>query len=108
VLTGGNSVTRKVAGRPEPRTVEVALGPDSDFPGWWCRAKADFPVRVLEDLQSGALERVIAALGRIIVEHNFPGEDGELAATLSDVDPARGLIAITAAISDGISSLPNR
>lgn len=98
---------RKAARRPPPRTVEVTIA-EGDFAGWWARARADFPARLVAELDSGKVERIVAALGQIVIEHNMPDESGEVAATLADVDPWAGMVAISQAIGEAIGQLPNR
>jgi len=98
---------RRPAGRPAPRTVDVTVAA-GEFAGWSCTARADFPARVLADLQSGSIDRIMVALDVIIVDHNFPGADGELAETMADVDPYRGLLAVAGDALDAIGKLPNR
>jgi len=99
--------TAKRAGRkPKPRTVTVT-GP-GEFSTWECTARADFPARLMVDLQSGNVSLVLAAFGAIVVEHNFPNVDGEIAATLEDVDPYTGLTELAGAIFEAIGRLPPR
>jgi hypothetical protein len=99
---------RRAAARPAPRTVEVTLPPDSPYPGWWAIARADFPARLFQLLGSRKLADLVAALGVIILEHNMPDTEGEVAEELLDVDPALGLAAMAAAIAEAIGQLPNR
>jgi hypothetical protein len=107
VLDRGAAVTRrKAGGRPAPRTIEVSgLG---EFADWWCRARVDFRTGWLADLSSGNVERIVAALGRIILEHNFPAESGEIAETLDDVDPYDGLMHVAGELADALGKLPPR
>lgn len=97
---------RAVGAKPKPRTVEVT-GSDL-WATWACTARVDFPARLLADLQSGSVDRILAAMGVIIVSHNFPGEDGELAADLGSVDPYTGLVAMAGEVIDAIGKVPNR
>lgn len=101
------SEKRRPAKRPAPRTAHVALTA-GDYAGWECDIRADFPAKVLADLQSGKVDRIVAALEVIVTSHNFPGEDGELAEHLEDVDPYSGLFAVATAAFEAISKLPNR
>lgn len=71
--------------RPAPRTIRVEL--PEPYVGFYAVAKADFPARVLSDLQSGDFGSAIDAFNRVVIEHNFPGEDGATASHLADVDP---------------------
>lgn len=99
-------MSRKGAAKPKPRMVEVKL--NSEYTGWVATARADFPARVLADLQSGQMDRIIPALDIIIVHHNMPDIDGNVAASMGDVDPYDGMIKMAGAIFDAIGSLPNR
>ena len=99
---------RRVAARPKPRTIEVELNGESEFPGWWCTARVDFPARLVADLNSGDLDRMLGALSVVIVDWNFPDEKGGRAATLKDVDPYTGLIAVAGVVFPAITKLPNR
>lgn len=98
---------RAVAKRPEGRTTEVEVT-EGAYAGWWCRIRADFPAKLVADLQSGQVDRILSALPRIMLEHNFPRlDDGELAADLGDVD-FNGLVAVTTQAFDRIAKLPPR
>ena len=101
------AMKRGAAPRPEPRTVEVSIV-KGDFAGWEATARADFPARVLADLQSSDIARIMGALDIIVTAHNFPDSTGELAATMADVDPYDGLLAVAGEIFDAIGKLPNR
>lgn len=96
----------QVAARPPGRTVDVKLS--GDFEGWECTARADFKAGWLADLQSGDIGKIIDVLGKIIVSHNFPDENGQLAADVREVDPYDGLIEAGTAIFAAIGKLPNR
>lgn len=98
---------RKAARRPPPRTVSVTIE-DGDFAGWSATARADFPARLVADLESGRIDAVLAVLERIITDHNMPDEAGEIAEHLADVDPYAGLLAVSNALGDAIGQLPNR
>lgn len=98
---------RRPAKRPAPRTVTVTID-KGDFEGWEATARADFPAGMLIDLASGDISRVIAVLGKIIVDHNFPNADDEIATTMEDVDPYGGLVEVAGGIFDAIGKLPNR
>lgn len=97
---------RPAGKRPPRREVEVS-GPKG-FDDWACRARADFPTSTLADLQSGSVDRIVKALDVIVIEHNFPNVDDDVAATMGDVDPYSGLLAMSAAIIDAIGKLPPR
>jgi hypothetical protein len=100
-------IKRRAAKRPEPRTVHVVIE-DGDFAGWEATARADFPAKWLADFESGRIEDVLAFFERIIVDHNMPDEDGNIAERFADVDPYSGLLAISAALGDAVRTLPNR
>lgn len=97
---------RKAAKRPTPRTVTVVLS--GDFEGWEATAKADFPAALIGDLQSGNVERIIGALDAIVIDHNLPNAEDEIAAKMMDVDPYTGLMEIASEVFDAIGKLPNR
>lgn len=100
-------VKKRAAKRPPTRTVEVGIA-EGDFAGWQATFRVDFPARLLEEFESGSAQRVIAALQKLVIEHNFPDVDGEVAATLIDVDPYTGLVAIADAYMDALRALPPR
>lgn len=97
----------KAAPRPGVRSITVRIA-EGDLAGWECQARADFPARVLDDLGSGNLDRVMDALESILVSWNFPGSDGELAPTLRDVDPFSALVQVAGEALDAIGKLPPR
>lgn len=98
---------RRVAKRPAPRTVTASIT-EGEFAGWEATAKADFPVKMLVDLQSSDVAKILAVLDTIIIDHNFPNADDELAQSMADVDPYGGLMLIAAEIFDALAKLPNR
>lgn len=100
-------IRRKAAKRPKPRTVHVLIE-SGDYEGWEMTARADFPAALLGDLQSGSIERIIHVLDKIVIEHNMPDSDDEIAATMNEVDPYGGLMEIGKGIFDAIGKLPNR
>ncbi|HEV8282351.1 MAG TPA: hypothetical protein VGQ02_10850 [Candidatus Limnocylindrales bacterium] len=100
-------VKKRAAKRPPTRTVEVGIA-EGDFEGWRATLKVDFPAKLLEEFESGSAQRVINALQRLVVDHNFPDAEGEVAATLMDVDPYTGLVAIADAYLSAIRALPPR
>lgn len=95
-----------VAPRPEPRTVSVRGEDGTPWARWEVTAKADFPARVLFDLQSTDLPTFYAALDRIVLTHNLPDENGELAGSMADVDPRQGAQHMASQVFDAISALP--
>jgi hypothetical protein len=107
-VTGSvRQLKRKAARRPEPRTVTVTI-PKGDFEGWEATARADFPAALLADLQSGSITRIIAVLDAIVIDHNMPDVNDEVAASMGEVDPYSGLMEVASAIFDAIGKLPNR
>jgi hypothetical protein len=98
---------RKAAKRPAPRTVTARIE-GGDFDGWEATARADFPARLVIDLNSGSIDRILDVLEVIITDHNMPGSDGEVAEHLADVDPYGGLLAVANALGEALASLPNR
>lgn len=98
---------RKAAKRPAPRTVHVVID-KGDFEGWEATARADFRAGLIEDLQSGDISRIIGVLDAIVVDHNMPDVNDEIAQKMADVDPYSGLMEIAAEIFDAIGKLPNR
>lgn len=98
---------RKAAKRPAPRTVTATIE-GGDFDGWSATARADFPARLVIDLNSGQVDKILGVLEAIIVEHNMPDSEGEIADHLADVDPYSGLLAVANALGDQLAALPNR
>lgn len=106
-MSAVTQLKRKAAKRPAPRTVTVTVDA-GDFAGWTATARADFPVSVLIDLESGSITRTIEAMEKLIIEHNMPDADGEIAATLADVDPYEGVLEVLGLVMEEIGKLPNR
>lgn len=98
---------RRPAKRPDPRTVTVKIT-KGDYVDWEATARADFPARLLTDLMSGDVSRLMHVLDEIVIEHNFPNSQDELAETMADVDPYGGLLEMASEIFDAIGKLPNR
>jgi hypothetical protein len=98
---------RKAGRRPAPRTIHVVIE-SGDFEGWEATARADFRAGLIGDLQSGNIERIMHVLDEILIEHNMPNRDDEIAATMADVDPYGGMVEISGMIFDAIAKLPNR
>ncbi len=107
MTVAARQIKRRAAKRPAPRTFPVEIT-EGDYAGWAVTARADFPARVLTLLQSGAMQDVITALDMIIVDHNLPDANDDIAQTMADVDPYEGVIAIAGKIFDGLNTLPNR
>jgi hypothetical protein len=97
---------REAAPRLEGRTADFELA--APYTGWTFTARLDFPARWLEELASSNVLRVCAALDRfLIVDHNFPDIDGNVAASMLDVYPAEAVVYAVAAYQRGTSTLPN-
>lgn len=97
---------RKPAKQPARRTVTVTLA--GEFEEWAFTARADFRAKVIADLQSGDMDRIIRALDSVLVDYNFPDADtGELADGMGNVD-TEGLGAVLDGLFDAIGKLPNR
>jgi hypothetical protein len=96
-----------VAARPPARTATVSIE-DGPYAGWRATIRLDFPTRLLIGFQSGILADILASLELIVLEHNFPNEAGERAASLADVDPYSGLLAISNEIGTALGAVPNR
>lgn len=100
-------IKRNAAKRPAPRTVAITIT-EGDYEGWEATARADFPLSVLEDLESGNIGRIVHALDTIVIDHNFPNERDEIAASMTEVDPYHGLMVVAGKIFDAMAKLPNR
>lgn len=99
---------RKAAKRPKLRTVTFTAPDDSDYPGWSITIRADFPAKRLAAFQSGRIADMIEALDGIVIDHNLPDENDEIASTLNDVDPYEGLLFVVDGAMDEIAKLPPR
>jgi hypothetical protein len=90
------------------RTVSFTIA-EGDYAGWAATAYADFKAKVASDLVSGDMDRVIRALDRVIISHNFPDGDDEtvVAESIGDVDMT-ALEMIVDEVFDAIKNLPNR
>jgi hypothetical protein len=97
---------KRAAARPATRTVTITL--KAPFEGWEAICRADFPLRVMADLSSENLDRVGAALDRIVMDHNFPDGADELATSMLDVDPFEGVSALAEGLSEALGKLPPR
>ncbi len=100
------SQARRAARKPSVRTVE--LHGTGELAEWVARARVDFPAQWLVELQSHDFGKVLAVLDRVLVEHNFPDADGNVAATMADVDPFTGLLEIVDRLGDVLKTLPPR
>lgn len=57
------------------RTATVVF--DGDYAGWEATIRTNIPVRVLEDMRSGEVDRIQAAVAGIVQSWNFVDEQGE-------------------------------
>jgi hypothetical protein len=102
----------KAAHAPAPRTVSVTGS--GDFAGWQLTARADFPAQVMFDLElsdaskADDLRRVFTTFDRLIISHNLPDMDGNVAERLADVDPKEGAVLMLGEALTAISRLPPR
>jgi hypothetical protein len=98
---------KRPAKQPERRFVTFVL--TGDYEGWEGAARADFKIKIVADLDSGQMDRVIPALDSIVTDHNFPDADDpdKIAATIGDVD-SDAIGPIVDAIFTAIGKLPNR
>lgn len=97
----------KAAKRPPTRTVSITLD-KGDFAGWEMTARADFPAKYLADLQSGSVDRIIRVLDGIVVSHNLPDDNDQVASSMGDVSPYAGLLEVAGEVLAAIGNLPNR
>jgi hypothetical protein len=100
-------VKKRAAKKPPVRTVEVGVA-EGDFEGWRATFKVDFPASYLEDLESKNALKFLAVMDKLIVDHNFPDADGEVAESMRDVDPYTGLVRVSEAYLDALRALPPR
>ena len=49
---------------------------DGDYAGWKFTARVNPPMRVVRDISSGDIERIMPALASVITEWNFIDENG--------------------------------
>jgi len=91
---------------PETRTVKVRLEPP--FEGWEAEVKANFKAKYWADLNNGDPDRILPALDRIVISHNFLDEEtGEPAEKLEDVD-LDALTALITRFGEEVAKLPPR
>lgn len=97
---------RRAAKRPPSRTVVIKL--DGPFEGWEATCKADAPWRVLADLGSDSLDRIIAGLDGLVIDHNFPDSTDEVAASMGEVDPSDAVQLLAERYPEAVGKLPPR
>jgi len=90
----------------ELRTARVTL---AKHPALWAVCRTRFRAKRLADLQSGDMDRVLDALGGIVLEHNLPDaeEPDQVAAGIGDVDYLL-LGEVAQALTVELKQLPNR
>lgn len=96
----------KAATRPETKIIKVEL--DGELAGWWadCRAASELPARALVELQAvddagnPDIAKIIGAFDRVVVRHNFPNADGEVADSMLDVEPLSAVLTALQTWSD--------
>lgn len=96
--------TLPVAKAPEPRTVTVHG--EGTWEGWQMTVRADFPASVLMGLTSEDIGAFYAAFDRIVTEHNFPDENGNLATSMAEVQPRAGARHMADLAFEAIGALP--
>lgn len=99
--------TRTAAKAPARRTVTATVSGGA-FDGWEATAHVDFPARLLADLQSGDIGRILPALDKIITDHNMPDADGGVADSMGEVVPYDGMLEVARELLTTMQSLPPR
>lgn len=105
-MTAVTRLKRKAAKRPEQRTVTVTL--TGEFAGWEATARADFPARWLAEFDTADFAKFTTFMERIVLDHNMPDSEDNVAASMADVDPSDGLVKMCDAVLDAIGALPKR
>lgn len=99
-------MTDRVGSQPEPRTVQASGS--GDCADWHIVMRSDFSARMLEELRSGDAGRIMLSADKLVVSHNFPGIDGEVAASILDAVPLDCAVEVVSAALVMIGKLPNR
>lgn len=68
------------------KTVRIEL--DGEYAGWHAEMRANVSMNEVVEVQSENLPRIVAALKRVVVTHNFKTVDGQTATDLGDADTA--------------------
>ena len=97
---------RAAAPSPPARTATLTL--EAPYDGWTFTIRLDYPARVLEQLLSGSVVTITHALDSLVVDHNFPDVEGNVAASMLDVFPVDGVLAAFDAYQDHRLTVPNR
>lgn len=66
------------------KTVRIEL--DGDFAGWYAEMRANVSMNEVVEVQSENLPRIVVAMKRVIVSHNFKTVEGTPAADVGDAD----------------------
>ena len=98
---------RRGAAKPAGRD-PVVLRLSGAFEGWEATVRVDFPARVLEELNSGENGRVCRAFDRIMVTHNMPDAEANVADSLLDVEPLDFIGPLIEALGVALEALPPR
>lgn len=85
----------------------VTVEGDGDTSTWTLTIRTGFSARMLEDLGSGDLFRILRAADQLVVDHNMPNVEGEVAPSLMDVYPAQAAQAMVMRALDAMSKVPN-
>ena len=87
----------------------ATFGMPAPYDGWEATVYADFKAGTVADLTSGELDRVLRALDKVVISHNFPDADDDtiIAASFSDID-MDALNVVVDAMLDAIAKLPKR
>lgn len=97
---------KRAAKRPERRTVHVVLS--APFEGWEATFLADFPLRVLADLEGNDVIGMGRGLDALVVEHNFPDAKDEVATSMLEVEPYDAVVAAVQQFTEELGKLPPR
>lgn len=103
----GSPPKRRAAKRISRREVTATIEAPSEYEGWSITIYADFSARLLADLQSGDVARILGFLNAVVRDHNLPNDAGEIASDLGDVD-YQGLLKVAEAAMEAIQRLPPR
>ena len=95
------------AGTPVPARTVSANG-EGPYADWHVTLRSDFSARMLVELQSGDVLRVMAAVDPLVVEHNFPDGAGALASSILDAVPWDAALTVVTRALGEIGKLPNR
>ena len=66
------------------KTVRIEL--EGDYAGWHAEMRANVSMNEVVEVQSENLPRIVAALKRVVVSHNFKSVDGSEAIDMGDAD----------------------